>query len=82
MILRTIIVLLHIVRWLFIVGLCSAGIVVGAVILGIMGIDVPHMELIINAVALPLLFFDLTIVKITISILCLIISVFVYFQLK
>jgi hypothetical protein len=77
-----IIVLLSIVKWLFIVGLCSAGIVVGAVILGILGIDVPHMQFIINAVTLPMLFFDLKIVRITISILCLTISIFMYFQLR
>lgn len=79
---RTFIVILHIVKWLFILGLCCAGIVISAVILGIMGIDVPNIQLILNIASLPLIFFDLKIVKIIIIIICLIISVLMYFQLR
>jgi hypothetical protein len=76
---RTFIVILHIVKWLFILLLCCAGIVIGAVILGIMGIDAPNMELIINIVSIPILLFSNKIVLQIINIFV-IIFVLLYFQ--
>ena len=77
---RTFIVILHILKWLFILILCCAGIVIGAVILGIMGIDLPYIEPILNISSVPLLLFDHKIFLIIINIFTIIILVSLYFQ--
>lgn len=77
---RTFIVILHIVKWLFIFVLCCAGIVIGAVIIGIMGIDVPNIEPILNIASVPLLLFGHKVFLIIINIFTIIIFVLLYFQ--
>lgn len=69
---RAFIILLQIVRWLFILVICCACIILGAVILGMMGIDVPNIE--------PILLFSNKIFLIIINIF--VIFVLLYFQLR
>ncbi|CAH0316798.1 hypothetical protein CW306_26845 [Bacillus sp. BA3] len=54
---RTFILILHIVKLLIILVLCCAGIIIGAVILGIMGIDVPNIQLILDIASVPFFVF-------------------------
>lgn len=77
---RAFIILLQIVRWLFILVICCAGIILGAVILGMMGIDVPNIEPILNIASVPILLFSNKIFLITINIF--VIFVLLYFQLR
>ncbi len=79
---RTFILILHIVKLLIILVLCCAGIIIGAVILGIMGIDVPNIQIILNIASVPFMFFDHKIVERIISIICFFLSVLIYFQLR
>ncbi|WP_342532424.1 hypothetical protein MHB40_12685 [Lysinibacillus sp. FSL K6-0057] len=77
---RAFIILLQIVRWLFILVICCAGIILGAVILGMMGIDVPNIEPILNIASVPILLFSNKIFLIIINIF--VIFVLLYFQLR
>jgi len=77
---RAFIILLKIVRWLFILVICCAGIILGAVILGMMGIDVPNIEPILNIASVPILLFSNKIFLIIINIF--VIFVLLYFQLR
>ncbi|QSB09559.1 hypothetical protein JTI58_21655 [Lysinibacillus fusiformis] len=77
---RAFIILLQIVRWLFILVICCAGIILGAVILGMMGIDVPNIEPILNIASVPILLFRNNISLIIINIF--VIFVLLYFQLR
>ena len=77
---RTFVIIIHIVKWFFILGLCFAGIVIGAVILAILGIDVPNIEPILNIASVPILLFSHKIVQIIIAIFFIIIFVSLYFQ--
>ncbi|NYF23672.1 uncharacterized protein HemY [Sporosarcina sp. JAI121] len=77
---RTFIVILHIVKWIFILLLCCAGIVIGAVLLGIMGIEVPNVEPILHIASVPILLFSHKIFLIILNIFVIIIFVLLYFQ--
>ena len=77
---RAFIILLQIVRWLFILVICCAGIILGAVILGMMGIDVPNIEPILNIASVPIMLFSNKIFLIIINIF--VIFVLLYFQLR
>ncbi len=77
---RAFIILLQIVRWLFILVICCACIILGAVILGMMGIDVPNIEPILNIASVPILLFSNKIFLIIINIF--VIFVLLYFQLR
>ena len=79
---RTFIIILHMAKWLFILGFCCAGIVIGAVILGILGIDVPNIEPILNIASVPILLFSHKIVQIVINIFVISIFVLLYFQAR
>ncbi|PIC57968.1 hypothetical protein CSV80_06585 [Sporosarcina sp. P12(2017)] len=75
-------VILYLVRWLFIFLLCCAGIGIGAVILGIMGVEVPNIAPILNIASIPILLFSHNFFLIILNILVIIIIVSVYFQSK
>ncbi len=77
---RAFIIILQIVRWLFILVICCAGIILGAVILGMMGIDVPNIEPILNIASVPIMLFSNKIFLIIINIF--VIFVLLYFQLR
>ncbi|MFF3099799.1 hypothetical protein [Viridibacillus arvi] len=83
---RMFIVILHIIKWLFILVLCCASIIIGAVILAIMGIEVPNVELIVNVASVPIMLFgvlfDNKIVQVIIHIFIIIILVLLAFLIK
>ncbi|CAH0282438.1 hypothetical protein SRABI84_03951 [Peribacillus simplex] len=79
---RPFILILHIVTLLIILVVCCAGIIIGAVILGIMGIDVPNLQLILNIASVPFMFFDHKIVAIIINIIVFFLPALIYFQLR
>jgi hypothetical protein len=83
---RMFIVILHIIKWLFILVLCCAGIIIGAVILAIMGIEVTNVELIVNIASVPIMLFgvlfDNNIVQVIIHIFVIIILILLIFLIK
>lgn len=79
---RTFILLLHIVTLLIILVVCCAGIIIGAVILSIMGIDAPNLQLIIDIASVPFMFFEHRIAAIILNIIVFFLPALIYFQLR